>query len=60
MKNQVGTSMYDDKGHGEEIANTSFRCPRCRKCGCKGHISVGTKIEIQCRWCKTKYVLKGN
>ena len=57
---QVGTSVFTEKGHGVDIKGQMFKCPNCTTPGCKGHISKGTKLEIQCRRCNTKYVLCGN
>ncbi len=59
VKRYVGNAVFTEDGHGEKIEGQSFKCPSCKACGCKGHISAGTVIEIQCRRCKLKYVLKG-
>ncbi len=58
-KRQVGDSITHEAGHGLSIPDQKHRCTNCNTLGCIGSVGRGTIIEIQCRRCKTKYVLKG-
>jgi len=55
-----GTAIFHEEGHGIDVGGQMFKCPSCTTPGLKGVISRGTLIEIQCRRCNTKYVLRGN
>jgi hypothetical protein len=57
---RVGTSVFTEEGHGVEVKGQMFKCPNCTTPGCKGSVSKGTVLEIQCRRCNTKYILSGN